>query len=228
MRRVLAILVGISLISLVPVFARAAGTPALDFRVVCADGALPTDLRYLPYPTGASAPVEFVADRRSATFSYRGPSPIVFFREQRGNGGPPARFAVARADFAAGARALLLVFVPGGDPGRLEEFSVIAVEETPDTFFRGMLRVLNLTGTKSLARVGAENREIAGLDHADFHFHSPRASRIDFGLAIWAGSDWRVTVDTDLVLADDRRYLMLIVPAGTPDAPTLHYKLLED
>lgn len=206
----------------------ASADAGIEFNVLCIDGELPTGVRYVAAPREQPSEIIFAEDRRAGPYPYVGPREVYFFRDVPDANGQSLRFSVATATLSPEMRRPLLVFAPGGNAARSEEYSVFVLDDAPQGFDRGTIRFFNVTDTHLVTRIGDEEEPLHSWTPVDVRFRAKRNERTPFGLMIPQDEVPQVLLNSDLLLYPDRRYLMIILPPLRPDSLRYRLKLLQD
>lgn len=195
-----------------------------SFRVICVDDTSPQGLLYPKEPNALLLPVRFEPNHWSASYPYRGPQTLEFFRASSPDSGT-APGSVARAAVPPAVSRLTLLFQRSHRASDRENYSIFVLNEAPTTFPIRSVCVVNLSTSPLLVRVGANDREI-GFPASHVFTYGPRSGgRISLGVAVMIETEWRVLVDHELSFQDDYRYLIVILPPTENDSLRIRLKM---
>ena len=135
----------------------------IAFRVFSSGKGKWDDIRVEAGP-GSVTSLAFRKNRRSSLIPYRGPNPIIFFREYpslaRETPEVPVRKEVGRVIVPKGFRECLFFFVAipaTRGPDAVREFLVYVMDDSLESFPSDTMVVLNLTGATLVGRLGDES-----------------------------------------------------------------------
>lgn len=116
----------------------------IAFHVMQVGRASVPAVRYASAP-GQSTPVEFKSHQRTGQYRYRGPNPLVFFREAPGADGRPVRTSVGSLRLAKEIKQALVFAIPRPATAGLtgDEVSFVAIDDSRVSFGPDTLVIYN-------------------------------------------------------------------------------------
>ncbi len=193
-------------------------------------------LRYGVFGDGgqieASVPVAFKTSGRSALYTYEGPSPLVFFREEtvRGlNGGLAIeRRPMARVNLQPQVDEMVLIFFK--NPGEGDPYIARPVDIRPDTIPEGHIVLFNATRQVLLGAIGEdvkpENTGVRAI-HPGVNPAVRIAPRGRVRLAFeFQDLGWHRVFNREYDCNPDERLLLVIYPPRFPGSIDLGGRLI--
>lgn len=134
---------------------------SIDFTVLPWQGMKPP--KGIFYETdGAVVELRFQQVRRSPVYSYQGPSPLVFFRQEINEDGEIVSVAVAQVDLTKGSgRSLLLFAMRPGNADTGPDIGVVVLDDSPEFFKAGSYYLFNLCKEELYCKVGENMHALA-------------------------------------------------------------------
>lgn len=211
-----------------------------EFRVYASHPRLAQEI-FCVDSEGNPIAVDFRSNGRSQWVTYQGKRRFRFYSDGEQSGyvrrpvlGSPSQgqaalpgFPVAEVEIPEAIQQPLLLFLPNL-PGEGLAWRVYPLEDSPDWFPYGTLRVLNLSGIKLRIEWGEWQQKLEGgatLPIRQRHTDSPRLLRIFQERS--PNSDL-IVIKKPLMVRDHERLLIVVCPPQTPYAAELPVQILRE
>lgn len=178
------------------------------------------------FAPGQVAPLAFTPYRRSATYSYAGPSLVRFARRtpvSNAVGNPEGTYtSVGEVEVPADIKRPLFMFFPDGQ--NVGRFQVVVVEDDAVGFPFGSVGIMNRSGFDLRGLV--DDRVTALANGAQAHF--PPASSADIKFALLFQDRLVPSFEQKLVVERNERTLLILLPPQRSSSPLVRWVLLTE
>jgi hypothetical protein len=150
---------------------------------------------------------------QSDEYRYRGPSPLVFYREVTDPDGVIRRRTLAEVDIANGSRNLLILALPR-DNGNRNGFTTLTLADSLDTFPFNSFRIINFSSTRIASQLGDTREVLDPREEKIIKVSITEPRMVPFRLASYDpdSSQWSETSSTSVPFFGISRVLCLVMP----------------
>lgn len=195
--------------------AQASETIRVDFRVMPVLSAEWTGIFYQPVVNGEMKELQFQSLSRSfETYRYTGENPIIFYRKDGVDEDGKTIYAPV-AKVLAKSKDLLLFFMENKAIGRsdaIEEFSLIALDDSPQALPMDYISFLNLTGVELGCRFKDENILLRPGYNAPYSLRDSIEKNIFIGMVVQNENTQRVVMKNNWHFESGNRHIILLLP----------------
>lgn len=192
----------------------------LSFSTYATDSRTIDGLFYYATP-GALLPVGFRAYDRSFAHDYFGPNPIIFYRQELSAEGVLVPKPVAQVRIPAGANPALLFFRevrPSGDAASEREFSILAMNDSRQSFPLDHVIFYNATSARLLGRFGDDEIVLEPGLSAPLPVREYQDSEVFIGLVVQYEGSLRKVLQNRWRFSRDNRDLIVLLPPERPNS----------
>ena len=190
-------------------------TIRVDFRVMPVLSAEWTGIFYQPVVNGEMKELQFQSLSRSfETYRYTGENPIIFYRKDGVDEDGKTIYAPV-GKVLAKSKELLLFFMENKAIGRsdaIEEFSLIALDDSPQALPMDYISFLNLTGVELGCRFKDENLLLRPGFNAPHSLRDSIGKNIFIGMVVQNENTQRVVMKNNWLFESGNRHIILLLP----------------
>jgi hypothetical protein len=151
---------------------------------------------------------------RSPEYRYRGPNPLVFFRERTGPEGETLREPVASVRVSPNLRQAFFLFFPIDAPQGAERYRILTVDDSRAAFPPGSYRFINLTDHRIAGQIGDTQFVLPYKENRIVRPEHETGRNISLQLAIENPDGWQRKVSTAWLYRDTARSLVFLARDG--------------
>jgi len=190
------------------------GEPEISLRFgVMAWKPVEQGIRFAP-PDKPSEALRLSSESRSPEYRYRGPNPLVFFRERTGPEGDTIRDPVASIRVPPDLSRALFLFFPVDAPQGAERYRILTIDDSRAAFPPGSYRFYNLTDHRIAGRIGDSQFVLPLQENRLVRPDHDNGRNIPLQLAVENPDGWQRKVSTAWLYRETARSLVFLARDG--------------